>query len=86
MTHSIEVGGRFERACDSYLASGAAVLYHDRAGDEGRAKARRKKAASKTKYTCPACRMNAWARPDARLICGDCGEELEAGETDGGED
>jgi transcription elongation factor Elf1 len=55
-------------------------LYHDRAGD-GEA-SRRRKAASKTKYTCPVCGLNAWAKPDAHLICGDCSEELEAERSD----
>jgi ribosomal protein S27AE len=36
---------------------------------------RKKKAASKTKYTCPTCGANAWAKPEPRLICGTCYEE-----------
>jgi hypothetical protein len=36
---------------------------------------RKKKAASKTKYACPGCGQNAWARPDAQLICGECYED-----------
>jgi len=31
-----------------------------------------KKRSSKTKYTCPACGLNAWAKPEAKLICGEC--------------
>ena len=65
VTHMIEQGGRFEQACTAYLATGTAFLYHDRAG-EGEAATRRKKAASKTKYTCPACeheRMGQARRP-----------------------
>ena len=85
VTHFIEPGGRFEQACTAYLATGTAFLYHDRAG-EGEAAARRKKAASKTKYTCPACGMNAWAKPATRLICGDCSEELEAEQPEEAED
>lgn len=27
---------------------------------------------SKTKYTCPNCGLNAWAKPKANLACGDC--------------
>jgi predicted SprT family Zn-dependent metalloprotease len=77
MTHLIEQDGRFEQSCTAFLASGTAFLYHDRAGD-GEAAARRQKAASKTKYTCPTCCQNAWARPDARLLCGDCHETLAA--------
>lgn len=76
MTHYVAEGGPFDKACTAYLATGMAPLYHDRAGDEEE-KARRKKAASKTKYTCPSCGLNAWAKPDAHLVCGDCGEDLE---------
>ena len=86
VSHYIEQGGRFERACTAYLATGAAFLYHDRAGDEDAAKARRKKAASKTKLTCPECSQNAWAKPEAHLICGDCQEPMqpETGEEEEG--
>lgn len=27
---------------------------------------------SKVKYTCPVCEQNAWAKPSANLLCGDC--------------
>lgn len=81
MTHYIEEGGRFERASAAYLATGAAILYHDRAGDDEAAKTRRKKAASKTKYSCPVCELNAWAKPGANLVCGDCDEAMEADTT-----
>jgi predicted SprT family Zn-dependent metalloprotease len=84
VTHMIEEGGRFDRACTAYLATGTAILYHDRAGD-GDAAARKKKTASKTKYTCPLCDMTAWAKPTAHLICGDCNEEMEAEEQGGGD-
>jgi hypothetical protein len=30
--------------------------------------------------------MNAWAKPDAHLICGDCSEEMEAEEAEQAED
>ncbi len=85
MTHYIRTDGPFDRACTSFLATGAVILYHDRAG-EGDAATRRKKAASKTKYTCPACEQNAWAKPGAHLICGDCSEEMEAEQPEDGED
>jgi hypothetical protein len=65
VTHFIEPGGRFERACAAFLAS--IVLYHDRAG-EGREPARKKKAASKTKYTCSGCGVS--------LLCGECQEPM----------
>lgn len=27
---------------------------------------------TRTKFTCPDCDLNAWAKPSAKLICGDC--------------
>lgn len=35
------------------------------------------KKASKTKFTCQECGQNAWAKPDALLICGNCYEDGE---------
>jgi ribosomal protein S27AE len=35
------------------------------------------KKSSKTKFTCPGCGQNAWAKPDARLLCGACVDEEE---------
>ena len=37
----------------------------------------RAKKSSKTKFTCPDCGQNAWAKPDALLICGECFDEGE---------
>lgn len=82
MTHIIEAGGRFEKACSAFLARHPAMLYHDRAGEE----TGKKKVASKNKYTCPGCGLNAWAKPDVHLVCGECGEALEAEEPAEGED
>lgn len=76
VSHYIEDGGPFERACAAYLATGVAILYHDRRRSDEEAKARGKKAASKTKYTCPKCGQNAWAKPEADLICGACRESM----------
>jgi predicted SprT family Zn-dependent metalloprotease len=82
VSHYIEDGGRFDQACTAYLATAPAILYHDRAGN-GEAATRKKKAASKTKYTCPGCGQNAWAKPEAKLICGECEDIMEAGEMPG---
>jgi predicted SprT family Zn-dependent metalloprotease len=85
VTHCIERGGRFDEVCTAWLHTSAPILYHDLAGDGEAARVRKKKAASKTKYTCPACELNAWAKPGVHLICGDCGEELEAEEPGDGD-
>ncbi len=77
MTHYIEAGGPFARACARMDAQ--AILYKDLDGDGGET-ARRRKAASKTRYTCPVCEQNAWAKSEASLICGDCREPMEPDE------
>ena len=75
----IEDGGRFAVACAAFLADHPAALYHDRTGEDDEArKTRQKKAASKTKFTCPECGANAWGKPDLHLICGDCQTDMEA--------
>jgi predicted RNA-binding Zn-ribbon protein involved in translation (DUF1610 family) len=29
---------------------------------------------TRAKFTCPSCGQNAWAKPDAALLCGECYE------------
>jgi predicted SprT family Zn-dependent metalloprotease len=70
MSHLIDETGNFKRACQSLLSSNPAILYSDRGLEED--KIRKKKLASKTKYTCPSCGLNAWAKPNVSLVCGDC--------------
>ncbi len=70
-------------SCTAFLARHAAFLYYDRAAEVG--ETRRKKAASWTKHTCPACGLNAWAKPGIHLICGDCSEPLAADMPDDGD-
>lgn len=35
-------------------------------------------ASTRSKYNCASCGLNAWAKPSANLICGDCQETMEA--------
>lgn len=60
------------KACTSFPAKELSILYQHPAGEGEAAVTRKKKAASKTKYTCPACDLNACAKPDVKLICGNC--------------
>lgn len=78
VTHYIEAGGVYEAACAALVAEGFSIPWQARTRDEATA---RKKRASKTKYACPSCAVNAWAKPDTRLICGDCAEPMAAEET-----
>ena len=81
VSHYIEAGGAFDRACDELIGRHGFTLSYVELWQEGAGAKRKAKAASKTKYTCPACGVNAWAKPNTRLLCGACdGEELEAEE------
>jgi SprT-like family len=42
-----------------------------------------KKDPSKTRYTCPACGINTWGKPDLNLLCIDCQQPLEMVTTGG---
>jgi predicted SprT family Zn-dependent metalloprotease len=69
VTHYIIARGPFDKACKELLAGGARVEWQSREA----AKVDR----SKTKYVCPSCALNAWAKPGVYLICGNCGVQLE---------
>ena len=62
VSHYIVPGGLFDIACAELLNEGVSLDYVEMWSetDEGK-KARKTKAASKTKYTCPACSLNASA-------------------------
>jgi predicted SprT family Zn-dependent metalloprotease len=75
MTHYVIAGGPFESSCQGLLAGGMRLEWQSRENDP---KGREKKNQSKTKYSCPRCGLNAWAKPEANLVCGDCGEQLNA--------
>lgn len=69
MGHYIVEGGRFAAAYDKLKATGFTLRWQSRGQNDPQRKAKR---ASKTKYTCPNCGVNAWAKPATQLICGTC--------------
>lgn len=72
MTHYVRKPGPFDSACKRLVTELRWQLaYVELWGDPVVAKA---KAKSKTKYTCSACNVNAWAKPATLLICGACYE------------
>ena len=77
MTHYIEKGGAFERACDAFVEDSFTALYVE-LWSEGESQTRTRKAASKTRYSCPSCGLNAWAKPEVSLVCGACEAPMEA--------
>jgi predicted SprT family Zn-dependent metalloprotease len=71
VSHYVIEGGAFARSFAGLKATGFELRWQSRADGQER----QKKASSKTKYTCPSCEQNAWAKPDASLICGVCYDE-----------
>lgn len=80
VSHYIIEGGAFAEAFAELEKRGVAELLGDRwhDADEKAAKARAKKAESKTAFECPTCGLKAWAKATASLMCGECDEQLEA--------
>lgn len=76
VSHYIIEGGPFDEAAETLLASGFRLNWQsvNLAGETEKTA----KAQSKTKYTCPSCGQNAWAKPDAALLCGGCEVPMEA--------
>ena len=70
MTHYIMEGGPFDHAVGKFLSGRPAVDWSSAtASKRGKDKATSASMQSKTKFSCPACGQNAWARPTARLAC-----------------
>ena len=72
VTHDIIPGGLYAQAYSKLKAQGFELHWQSVPGQQAKAKA-----ASKTKFTCPTCGQNAWAKPAAALICGDCYDDGE---------
>jgi hypothetical protein len=81
MTHCITPGGRFEAAYAekqfkiNWVSNPVTLEPVALPGNPGTNITRtppRKAPISKQKFTCPTCGQNAWAKPSAHLICGDC--------------
>ena len=77
VSHYIIVGGAYQKAWLKLKSTGFKLSWQSNPfGVAGKA-AKAKKAASKTKYTCPECEQNAWGKPGTLLICGVCFEDTE---------
>lgn len=77
MTHYILPDGPFDQTAEALLTTGFCLhwqsgplgLQHEPPSVLG---PQRRSLRSKTKYRCPACGQNAWAKPTASLLCGVC--------------
>lgn len=75
MSHYVKAGSPFDRAADGLIARGFVLAFVERASNEAGSVALKKRL-SKTKYSCPTCGLNAWAKPNAGLMCTTCKVEL----------
>jgi hypothetical protein len=88
MTHYIVANGPFDTVTTAFLVRrGEAILWCSGEPSEEGQKRKAKSSASKTKFSCPDCEQAAWAKPTAKLMCGDCEILMvpENGEDDGEE-
>jgi predicted SprT family Zn-dependent metalloprotease len=69
MSHYIVQGGAYAKCYAKLAATGFKLNWQSQSP---LAKAPTAKSASKTKYTCESCDLNAWAKPNVLLICGEC--------------
>ncbi len=85
MTHYIGAGGPFAHAYAELQVSGFVIEWQDSpdmsaAAPNGSAGAAQpgepNKAGKRVKYTCPSCGLNAWAKHEAKLMCGDDQEKM----------
>ena len=77
VTHYIKRGGPFDRAANELIARGFRLAFVERRTNTSHRLALKKRQ-SKTRYRCPTCSLNAWAKPSAHLVCGTCTERLVA--------
>ena len=77
MNQYVEPGGRFARACAELIEERGFAVPYVELSDMAERATRERKAASKTRYTCPGCAANAWAKPGTRLACGACNLPME---------
>jgi hypothetical protein len=89
MSHYIQPDGLFARACAELVAQ-STISFVDRWSahatqpgintvPDGKVQKRHKsKVTSKTRFSCPACRANAWGKPDLRIDCRPCRQPMTA--------
>jgi hypothetical protein len=76
MNHYIIEGGRYDQLTETLINQGFKINWQIFMVET------EKKSKSKVKYSCPVCTQNAWAKPEAELLCGVCMEVMES--EDGG--
>ena len=86
VSHYIIDGGAFARAAGELTSKGFEIAWREQVlsavnappgseGNEGKAPPS-PKGGKRVKYTCPVCGLNAWAKHDASLLCGEDREPM----------
>ena len=91
VSHKIVAGGAYDAAHQALLHTGFVLTWQSvpedvvivkgevqRRDPDAAERQREKMRSSKTKYTCPQCAANAWAKLGSNLICGNCMVQMEA--------
>jgi len=81
MTHYIVAGGPFDLVCQELLATGWQLLWEQPrqvapAGGTKGASGGETQKSTRQKFSCPQCKLAAYAKPTARLVCGECQVEM----------
>jgi hypothetical protein len=91
MADYVITGGAFERALQDLTRRDFRITWYDRLAElvaalqdppwvlptANAALDTPQRPGSRQKYSCPHCRLNAWAKPRAHLICGECQLRME---------
>lgn len=89
MTHYIIEGGPFDLACRELLSAGFRINWHGRVelrttgfsggGTSPDPDPQQPGKRDRVKFTCPCCKLNAWAKSTAGLTCTACSVPMHAG-------
>lgn len=74
MTHYIMDGGVYDAAWRELRRRGFRLSWTDAAVESPK----KVGGPTRSKYQCPDCGLNAWARDEARLVCGECEVDMRA--------
>jgi hypothetical protein len=75
VSHYVEVGGPFDRVYQDLIDLGFTLPYIEKSqwtkvGIDVDIQVQGKKAASKSRYSCPNCGINVWGKPNLNIVCG----------------
>lgn len=71
MSQYVVSGGRFERSAKELVAKGFEIAWMENRQATATVESAETKSGKRTKYRCPSCGLNAWAKHGAELVCGE---------------